>query len=202
VATVPPVPMLCEKHLRNCRLLENREVLLHCLPKGGTVAEVGVLAGDYSAKILEVVQPEKFLLLDLFEADDWGWSRRFTAKDHQAFVEARFAKEISAGLIETRRGDASVELAKFNDGCFDWVYIDTDHTYESMKRELDIAGKKVKPDGLIVVNDYTLYDHVQEVAYGVMHATNEFCLEQDWELVYLAFQQHGFNDVVLRRITA
>lgn len=36
--------------------------------------------------------------------------------------------------------------------------------------------------------------------YGVVHATNEFCVQHGWEVLWMAMQSHLFNDVVLREI--
>lgn len=192
--------MLQAKHIENCRLVVDRVALLDLLPKGGVIAEVGVLAGDFSEKILEVVRPGKFYLLDLFESDDWAWTGRFTAEHHQEFVTARFESLVKAGDVEVRQGNSWELLDAFPDEHFDWIYIDADHSYESVKKDLAAARLKVKPGGLIVMNDYVIADAQRGDPYGVMHATNEFCMEEGWELVYMALQEHSFNDVVLKQL--
>jgi hypothetical protein len=71
---------------------------------------------------------------------------------------------------------------------------------DSVHKDLSVAGHKVVPGGILVMNDYVMYDPFLGAPYGVIHATNEFCLEHGWELVYLALQQHMFNDVALRKL--
>ena len=65
-AQIPKVE-LEEKHISNAKLILTREKLLELLPKGGTVAELGVDNGDFSQKILSINQPEKLYLVDF-----WG----------------------------------------------------------------------------------------------------------------------------------
>ena len=45
---------------------------------------------------------------------------------------------------------------EWEDGSIDVLFIDTDHTKEQIYNELNLWGKKVKPDGLIMVHDVTL----------------------------------------------
>jgi len=80
------------------------------------------------------------------------------------------------------------------------VYIDADHSYAGVKRDIAVAKEKVKPDGMLVFNDYTLWSPLELMEYGVVHAVNELCLNEDWELMYFAFQRHMYCDVALKRI--
>jgi len=186
--------------LQNCRVVSDRLALLDYLPKAGAVAEVGVLAGDFSAEILARAQPRQLFLLDSFAADDWSWTNRFKAVDHLAFVSERFKNEIRDGRVVVRKGHSWDEIAKLENGSLDWIYIDAGHDYESTHRDLEASRPKVKDGGFIVMNDYTLFDFTQGVPYGVIHATNEFCITHGWEMVYFAFQQHMFNDVVIKEL--
>lgn len=197
---LPPATKLTDRHLRNCRVVEDREILLGLLPKGCRVAEIGVLGGDFSEKILKVSAPKYLLLADLFESDDWGWTNRFAAAGHEDFVRDRFQTQLAGGQVEVRRGLSWEVLSDLPDSSFDWIYIDAGHDYESVSRDLAAARTKVIPGGYLVMNDYIMYDPNHGTQYGVVHATNEFCLEHDWEVVWLALQEHLFNDVVLRQI--
>ena len=176
--------------------------MLDHLPREGTVAEVGVLAGDFSAEILTRTQPRRLFLLDSFVADDWGWTDRFKAVDQLSFVSERFKNEIQDGRVVVHKGNSWDEIAKLEDRSLDWIYIDAGHDYESAHRDLEASRSKVKDNGFIVVNDYTMYDFTQGIPYGVIHATNEFCIEHGWEMVFFAFQRHMFNDVVIKKLGA
>src|SRR3954453_4377174 len=43
----------------------DREAMLHALPKGGTIAEVGTWHGHFSRLIAQICRPAKFHLIDL-----------------------------------------------------------------------------------------------------------------------------------------
>ena len=63
--------------------------------------------------------------------------------------------------IHLKIGDSSEELSKFDNNYFDWVYIDANHLYEHVIKDLNIANQKIKKNGLIVCNDYIYSSHVQ-----------------------------------------
>jgi len=91
-------------------------------------------------------------------------------------------------------------LYRFNDNYFDWVYLDTSHTYEITHQELIILEKKVKIDGLITGHDYTTRSRRTAMKYGVIEAVHEFCLNNNWEFVYITLEWHGHNSFAIRRI--
>ncbi len=176
-------PQLQETHLRNCQVIAERHTLLEHLPKRAVVAEVGVAYGDFSREILVRTQPKELHLIDL----EQHWADRFADRGDQ---------------VVNHLGDASEQLAKFPNGYFDWIYIDADHRYEMVKRDTQIAKHKVKPDGLLVFNDYTIFDAFLSQPYGVPKTVHELCREENWEMTHLALEATGFFDVVLRRLKA
>ena len=182
---LPDYPILPSDRMRNCRVLPLREDILRLLPKKAVGAEIGVQAGDFSQAILEICAPTR---LDLVDID---------LSTHR--VADRFRPEIDAGRVHVHEADSAATLASFPDAYFDFVYVDGDHSYEGVKRDIAAAHSKVKPDGWLLFNDYTFWSSAECMPYGVMHAVNEFCLEHDWDLAGFAFNYLGYADVALRR---
>lgn len=183
----PPAKSLADRHIRNCRLVENRDVMLEHLPKNAICAEIGIWRCDYSRKIMAVTQPARLHLVDI---------------DPESMEHAHriFASEISDGTVSTHLGDSAEWIASTPDAYFDWIYIDGDHSYEAVKRDLASAFPKLKREGLLVMNDYVYFEPSGFTKYGVMEAVNEFCIEHDFELLYFALHGRMYHDVVLRRI--
>ncbi len=173
-------PQLDDQLLANCRTISCREQLLERLPRGGVVAEVGVLWGNFTQEILTRTEPEELHLIDIRR---W-WGDRFAPLGNR---------------VREHIGDSSSMLLEFPDHYFDWIYIDADHEYDGVRKDIEAAVRKVKPEGLLVFNDYTNYDPLLRMPYGVARAVNEFCLAERWEIVYMALQGMGFHDVALRK---
>ena len=197
----PPAMSLKKEHIARCQLVEDRVKLLEYYPKHGVGAELGVLAGDFSNEILRIVQPKTLYLIDTFASEDWAWieDKRFTPERHYHFVEERFKREIGEERVVLKRGNSWEVLAGFPDAFFDFVYIDADHSYQAVKKDLETAGLKVKEAGLIALNDYISFDHQNQRKYGVVEAVNEFCNVHDYEMVFFALEVQMFNDVVLKK---
>ena len=129
-----PSVVLEDRHTSSCQVLPTRMHLLGHLPQGGVVAEIGVAFGDFTTRILESNKPRKLHLVDA-----WA-SERF--KDGLAQLRGRFSAELENGSIEINQGLSTERLSEFPDGYFDWVYIDTDHSYPTTRDELRLAAQK------------------------------------------------------------
>jgi methyltransferase family protein len=90
-------------------------------------------------------------------------------------------------------------LARYPDQHFDLIYVDAAHDYDSVRRDAEVAVAKVKHDGLLIFNDYTMFDHVGGVPYGVVQNVNELIVHGDWHVVGFALQWHLFCDIAIRR---
>lgn len=183
----PFAKKLKTKHIKNCRLVEDRIKMLELIPKGGVCAEIGILKGDYSRYILDTVKPQKLHLIDI------------NPKSIK-IAKKRFEDEIEQNLVEVHREDSSTYLTSTPQGTFDWIYIDGDHSYEGVKRDLESAHNAIKPDGLISLNDYIFFGSSDLTKYGIIEATNEFCIKYNYELVHFALHGRMYNDVTIRRI--
>lgn len=187
VAMWPPAAQLEDVHVRNCRLFPNRYAMTEHLPKGSVCAEIGVETGDFSQHLLTTVRPAKLYLIDF-------------AEEATRNAERRFAEQVRAGVVQVHRGDSATTLASFPDAYFDWVYIDADHAYDGVRKDLEAARVKVKPGGPIALNDYTYFGPLDFAKYGVVEAVHEFCLKYRYEIAMMALHPRLYNDVVLRPI--
>jgi hypothetical protein len=146
--------------------IERRRFLLELLPHASVGIEIGVHLGDFAEAILIVVEPTELHLVDpwYYESSpryDKAWyggkgadgQRELDAR-HAAVCE-RFAVQIRAGQVAVHRGQSETILPQFPDGYFDWVYIDGNHLYEYVARDLALALEKTRPAGLITGDDYT-----------------------------------------------
>ena len=155
------------------------------MPKQAVVAELGTDKGDFAAMILNFSSPRELNIIDKTLAN---------------FRRAAFESAINEGTVRLHESNSVDALSKFPDGYFDWIYIDADHSYEGARGDLEAAQKKVKTGGFLVLNDYVFWSHRELEPYGVVQAVNEFCLANDWELLYLALHPELHNDVVLRKL--
>jgi len=120
--------------------LHDRIELLELLPKGGIVAEVGVLTGGYSQHIYDIVRPKELHLIDRWERV-WSDGVEQDINDVLASVHEKFDRYDNVFL---HRMDSVEASKKFPNKFFDWVYIDAGHFYESIKADIKAYTQKTK----------------------------------------------------------
>lgn len=183
-----------QRHINNLKVILNRDELLKLLPKEAICAEIGVDQGDFSEDILKFTKPKKLHLIDA-----WGDESRYsnTLRDN---VKIKFKTEINEGKIDINIGLSTTILKEFKDDYFDWVYLDTDHTYNTTFNELSILKNKVKNGGIIAGHDFTTGNWCAAFRYGVIEAVHEFCVKYDWELILITCEIHHHRSFALRKI--
>jgi Methyltransferase domain len=200
------IPPLLQEHVDGAVLYAERTKALEALPRGGVVAEIGVGLGDFSEAMLAHLAPRRFDAFDLFKWHEtesfWGRSSAdwFGGLSHRAQYERRFAEEIAAGKLHIHEGNSSLEMDKQPDSTYDVIYIDGDHSYEGVMRDAEASVRKLKSNGILIFNDYIIFDHVLGVPYGVVPVVHEFCVNRGWQVIFFALQNHLFCDIALRRM--
>jgi SAM-dependent methyltransferase len=151
--------------------------ILERLPKRAVCAEIGVYKGDFSRDILRVTQPKKLHLIDGW----WNVEGEVYVNDwyaQQGVDDTRSAYRAVAALAsenpecELHVGDDLQILPTFPADYFDWVYLDTSHTYEHTVRELEQLHRVVKSDGIIAGHDW--YPDPEHPFHGVYRAVSEY----------------------------
>lgn len=143
--------------------IEPREAILDLIPRNSVGAEIGVHLGNYSNRILRVVAPKKLHLIDPWAAvDDPKFDASlYSSKNapqkqmdmrYEAVVE-RFKGKSNVIIHRSMSGDVA---PSFPDEYFDWVYVDGDHTYEGVCADIKAYSPKLKANGLLIGDDYSL----------------------------------------------
>lgn len=150
-------------------------------------AEIGVLRGDTSHGLLQA-----FPQLFLYMVDNWsvpaadsGYANSCDCAAHQhwaqhaaneqiAYTRTEFAAERRA-LLRANSDTASRAIA---DESLDFAFIDADHTYEGVSRDISAWWPKVRPGGILAGHDYGGRKN-REGIWGVNRAVNEFAAKVD-----------------------
>jgi Methyltransferase domain len=198
-------PALRPSDIENARLFADRKSLLkHFAPelRSGSVAEVGVMYGDFSDLILVTIEPEVFVAIDRFDLhratiSGKSSSEQFQGMTHREFYERRFSAR--GKQVQCEEGDSSECLSRYSDSTFAMIYIDAAHDYQSVKKDANLAKQKIKPEGILIFNDYIKYSHYDDSYYGVIPVVNDLVVNQGFEVLGFALQSEMYCDVAIRR---
>jgi len=196
---------LPDRLLKNSRVIGHRNQFCELLPRGKTICEIGVALGDFTELMLTNLKPCKFYAIDIFVLhhvpDMWAGrvGTTLNGKDHLDFYSDRFFDDKSRGILEILKGDSLDGISKIPDFSIDIAYVDANHSYDSVTAELDLLRSKMSSDGYIIMNDYLMEDWLTHTPYGVVQATNEFMIRENWELIYFALEGGMFCDVAIKK---
>jgi len=76
-------------------------------------------------------------------------------------------------------------LKSVPDNTYDLIYIDADHSYNGVKRDIELSFKKIKNGGFIMGHDYEMNMEKAKTHYnfGVKEAVDEFCEKNNQEII-------------------
>ena len=133
--------------------------VLHLCKPNHICAEVGVWKGEFTKEIL-TRHPKKLYLIDpwMYQTDFPGrWFSGKVAKsqaDMDAIADSVVKKYGKHANVEVVRKKSEEAFKQFEDGFFDWIYIDGNHEYAPTLQDLRDAYRTVKPGGYVTGDDY------------------------------------------------
>lgn len=132
--------------------LASREDFDDWLPKKGIGCEMGVHAGWHAFSLCLRTQVEELHLVDFWSfhptQDREAW------KGYKQETMDRFRLEIEQKKVIIYDDYVENVMPTFADEYFDWIYIDTWHDYQSVKRDIELAAPKVKEGGILCGHDF------------------------------------------------
>lgn len=165
------------------KILKTRIDLLDIVEKEKKICEIGVFKGEFSKLLINTLTPTELHLIDIFEGkmcsgDKDGNNIIWTNLDEE-FVKLK--KHFSDNdNIYLHKGFSSEILKSFDNEYFDMIYIDGDHSYNGVKKDLEISFEKVKKGGYICGHDYTTV-----MFPNVVKAVDEFCTDKKLVIDYI-----------------
>ena len=137
-----------------------------CEPSG-TIVELGAWKGRSSA-FLVVEAKNKSPNIDIHIVDTWLGSEEHTEEMKDNLYQ-KFKSNMARldGLYKEHRMTTNEAVYLFKDESLDGVFIDADHSYEAVKKDIADWMPKVRKGGILAGHDYI------QTFGGVVQAVNE-----------------------------
>lgn len=132
-----------------CNFRDFYREIAEWIPDGGRWVEVGVYWGQsFGFGVVECLNRGK--KIDFVAVDMFAWPH-----NGQAMID-KFHSEMQpvAGHYRAIQSASWEAAAQFEDQSVDFVFIDADHIYEHVKKDVLAWMSKVKPGGIIAGHDY------------------------------------------------
>ena len=155
-------------------ILLNRPSLQNLVDKKDLVGvEVGVFRGLNARNILESLNIKKLYLIDTWKGKGRSYRGGGLGKPSVRSSKEETEKELKEfkDKIVILSGDSSEVCKNIKDNELNFVYIDANHKYDGVKKDIKNYYPKVKIGGLIAGHDYQ--------STNVIHAVNEYFGEEN-----------------------
>jgi len=154
------------------RAMQRINILKKYIKPNSVGLEIGVFAANLTEVLFEKIEGVKIYALDTWEVQNKYKTRlyggKFDMDDIYEIVKSKL-KDKNVEIIK----DYSDNVHKYITEKLDWAYIDGNHSYEFVLRDLENSKKLVKKGGVILCDDFGWSDTYANG--GVTKAVNEFC---------------------------
>lgn len=117
----------------------------------GEFVEIGVFRGDFSLSLLENWKGEMLHMVDPWAAKGKPRGMHGTNKDYRI---ASDKVSLYSGRTTIYRRKSEEAVTFFLDGQLDGVYVDGDHRFTAVEKDLNLWWPKIKSGGVFAGHDY------------------------------------------------
>jgi hypothetical protein len=152
--------------------------VLSLIPQGAIGAEIGVASGCFSYHVLLKKNPSKLYLIDpwIYGLQKDVELNRTLEKQQQRDIQYQTVCEYFAPFknVEILRFKSEEAAVLFEDNYLDYVYIDGEHSYEAVMRDLTNYFPKIKVGGYLIGDDYG-WTGIEPAVQDFLKAHKGFC---------------------------
>lgn len=194
---------ILEKHLvkntskQGIRRIEKREdfsALLNEMELTEFGVEIGVQSGSFSEIILSRWNCKKLYLVDIWSKQEDYNDIANVEDDIQLDLYLSVCKKFfNDKRVTVLREDSLSAANHFREDFFDFIYLDADHSYEGVVKDINAWYPKLKKGGVFAGHDYLFGEALPQgvdslqgsevsIYFGVQSAVDEFVIKNDLEL--------------------
>ena len=172
-----------EQKFKYINLVKHRleiPIILKIIGLNNRICELGVYRGKNLWYLVMFPDADLVVGIDAWDQKiDHLWKQEVHDQNYNHVMEKckKYKKICHKIDIRILKGDHSVLVKDFEDKYFDYVYIDSNHSYECVKRDINQWYPKIKEGGIIAGHDYckrTVKRDTGTTALGVIEAVDEF----------------------------
>lgn len=136
-------------------------------PKGNA-AEIGILEGEFSEYAVGIWPTvSQYRMIDRWQNIETGYYQ------HTEERFQRVSEKFSAAPYDLVRNDSLSEAAATDDGHYHWVYLDDEHSFTHVTKELAAWWPKVAENGILAGHDYA-HEHAWPLWMRVKDAVDHW----------------------------
>lgn len=172
-----------------------REKLPSILRDDSVGCEIGVFEGQYSQVLADSKKFKKLYLVDIFQgiasSGDKSGHNVKTYSDAGILYDHNKSRFANYDFIEVIKEDG-IDFLNRMPNTFDFIYIDTLHTYNHTLKELEVAYTAIKSGGYICGHDYN-----EQYYSGLVRAVKEFC--EKYSLSFKTTDQDFLESYIIQK---
>ena len=156
--------------------IDSLNYLKTILPDKPVTCEIGFFKGEFSQDISRILESSKHIVVDIFS--DTNIQSADKDGNNPTHQDMTLMEEYSNSLGFTTIKGTSYDLS--SQDAIDFIYIDADHNYDWVMKDLENARLIISKNGIIGGHDYT-----NEKFPGCYQAVNDFCNKYELEISFI-----------------
>jgi len=183
-----------KQHLDVIHIFDTRKEMLKFYSKqlvSPIIAEIGIFKGDFLQFLYENCDASKINAIDLFQGITQSGNEDGNFVIHYDMNKSynELKEKYKDTIVTLHKSDSSTFLNTLNDNYYDIIYIDGDHSYNGVKKDLIASYNKIKNNGYIMGHDYEMNMKKANHHYdfGTKQAVDEFCVNYNQKILAKAY---------------
>lgn len=129
--------------------------------EGSVGCEIGIFRAGFANSVVNKTNPKMYHMIDPWQ---WrrGWKRhdykgtRLTSQEVVEWMVKDIYKRFDLPNVTIHRDFSYNVVDQFEDHYFDYVYVDGDHNYFNVLKDLRLYYPKIKPGGIMSGDDWNI----------------------------------------------